>query len=85
MVADADTLMRQASMTADTYLREVVKSIDERFGDGFAKSNPVLMSAMLQACSADFAATMLSNSLDRVADAIHTGLSNMGALSEGFA
>jgi hypothetical protein len=78
MAADADTLMRQASDTADTYLRAVIKSIDAQFGQGFAQSNPALVASMLQACTADFAACMLSNSLDRVADALHSGLSNMG-------
>jgi hypothetical protein len=77
MVADAQTLMRQASMTADTYLREVVKSIDEQFGAGFAKANPAVVAAMLQACTGDFAACMVSNSLDRLGEAIHSGLSNM--------
>lgn len=73
MVANADTLMRQAPQTAEGYLKQVVLSIDERFGDGYAKANPVVVAAMLQACTADFAACMVSNSLDRVADAIHSG------------
>ena len=77
MAADADTLMRQAPATADLYLRQVVTSIDDVFGDGYAKANPALVAAMVQACTVDFGAVMLSNSVDRLSDAIHTGLSNM--------
>lgn len=77
-MVDAKTLMEQAPMTADRYLSDVVKSIDERFGDGFAKANPVLVAAMLKACTADFGACMISNSLDRLADAVNAGLSNLG-------
>jgi len=77
MVADADTLMRQAPDTAELYLRKVVASIDDVFGAGHAKANPALVAAMVQACTADFGAVMLSNSVDRLSDAIHTGLSNM--------
>ncbi len=74
MVADADTLMRQAPETAEGYLTQVVRSIDERFGEGYAKANPVVVAAMLQTCTADFAACMVSNALDRIADAISAGL-----------
>lgn len=78
MAVDAHTLMNQAADTAGTYLAKVVRELDEQFGSGYAKSNPVVVAAMLQACTADFAACMLSNSIDRLADAVHTGLSNMG-------
>lgn len=78
MAANAQTLMNQAPMTADKYLGDVVRSIDERFGDGFAKANPTLVAAMLQTCAMDFAACMLSNSLTDVADTIEAGFGNMG-------
>lgn len=77
MSADADTLMRQAPMTADLYLRKAVQSIDEVFGAGYAKEHPEIVAAFMQACTVDFATVMASNSVDRLADAIHTGLSNM--------
>jgi hypothetical protein len=76
MTANAETLMRQAPMTADTYLRECVKSIDSQFGQGFAKANPAVLAAMLQASSMDFASMVISNSFDRVAVAIEDGLTS---------
>lgn len=78
MSADADTLMRQAPMTVDLYLRKAVESIDEVFGAGYAKANPAVVAAFMQACSWDFATTMGSNSVDRLADAINAGLANLG-------
>ncbi len=77
MAADAHTLMNQAPMTADKYLLDCIRSIDEALGDGYAKAHPEVLAAMLRACSFDFATCMTSNSLDRIADAIHSGLSNM--------
>ena len=78
MSADADTLMRQAPMTVDLYLRKAVESIDEVFGAGYAKAHPEVVAAFMQACSWDFATTMGSNSVDRLADAINAGLANLG-------
>ena len=71
-----DVRMRQGAQTADLWLHEVVKSIDEVFG--YARSNPQVVAAMLAASASDFRTTMLTASIDRLADAIHTGLSNLG-------
>lgn len=73
-----DMRMRQGPETADLWLREVVKSIDRVFGDGYARDNPQLVAGMLAASSSDFRTTMLTASMDRLADAIHTGLGNLG-------
>ncbi len=73
-----DERMRQGADTADVWLRSVVRSIDEVFGDGHARANPELVAAMLAASASDFRTTMLTASVDRLADAIHSGLSNMG-------
>ena len=70
--------MRQGAQTADLWLHEVVRSIDEVFGEGYARDNPQVVAAMLAASVSDFRTTMLTASIDRLADAIHTGLSNMG-------
>ena len=73
-----DVRMRQGAQTADLWLHEVVKSIDEVFGEGYARSNPQVVAAMLAASASVFRTTMLTASIDRLADAIHTGLSNLG-------
>jgi hypothetical protein len=77
MAASTETLMRQAPQTAEVYLREVVRSINAQFGDGYALQHPELVAAMLQTCALDFSSCMISNSLGQVADAIHSGLSGL--------
>lgn len=61
--------------TAEKYFREVIKLIDDVFGDGYAKANPALVAGMLQVCAGDFGACMISNALDRVAEAIQNSTS----------
>lgn len=68
--------MRQGAETAEYWLRRVVRSIDEELGDGYAKANPEVVAAMLAAASSDFRTTSWQASVDRLADAIHSGLSN---------
>ena len=43
--ASNETLMRQASATADEYLFKAVDGIDGLFGEGFAKAHPELIAA----------------------------------------
>ena len=52
--ASTETLMRQAPMTIADYMRDAVKFIDEQFGEGFAKQNPALVSAFIQASALDY-------------------------------
>jgi hypothetical protein len=54
ITANAETLMRQASMTATEYMIEAVKEIDNLFGDGFAKKNPRLVGDFMKVASKDF-------------------------------
>jgi hypothetical protein len=49
--ADFDTLLRQSSMTSETYMREAVENIDKMFGKGHAKAHPDLLIAFMQASS----------------------------------
>lgn len=73
-----DVRMRQGAETADLWLRKVVRSVDEVFGEGYARANPQVVAAMLAASASDFRTTTLTASIDRLADAIHTGLANLG-------
>lgn len=84
IIANAETLVAQASMTAADYLHEAVRNIDAKFGAGYAKENPVLVGALVQAAASDYAASLaaavsqdgsmnvsaISDSLDRIARAI---------------
>lgn len=51
---DYQDAMRQAPMTIETYLGEVVRMLDERFGPGFAAENPRLVGTLVLACTNDY-------------------------------
>ena len=71
--ASPETLVRQASYTADAYFHNAIINIDATFGEGYAKANPQLVGAYIQAAAADFQAAILANinnQLRIIADAI---------------
>lgn len=45
VATSSENIMRQAGMTAAEYLDAAVKYIDETFGEGYAKNNPMLVGA----------------------------------------
>ena len=74
---DATTLMRQAAMTADTYLAEAMQDIDRRLGPGYANKNPLLVGAYMLTAAIDYHANaplvtghVLGDSLCHIANAI---------------
>jgi hypothetical protein len=80
ILADWDTLLRQASMTADTYMGEAIDCIDKKFGDGFAEKNPDLVVGFMKVAASDFwgatlklAAQDLRNGLLEVAEQLTRG------------
>lgn len=74
ITADATTLMRQASMTAHDYLHAVIKSIDDAFGEGYAKSTPELIAAFMQVAARDFHTAITTQAIQdgvgRISEAI---------------
>jgi hypothetical protein len=54
ITASPETLMRQASMTADEYLNKAVTAIDRVLGDGYAKQHPELIAEFMRTAAADF-------------------------------
>jgi len=85
--ANADTLLRQASMTADGYLSAAIESIDKAFEKGFAKKHPELVAAYMKVAASDFnhatlakaqaeAIETLSDSVNNLADKLETALSS---------
>ncbi len=75
----AELLMRQAGITTGYYLAYAIEEIDQRFGEGFAKKNPALVGAFINAASQDFLAGHLGDvinemsvSLDGIAAQIQT-------------
>lgn len=70
ITADATTLMRQAPMTAQTYLLEAISCIDEAFGKGYAKEHPELVAAFMQVSGQDFTMAILAQTIAEAADSI---------------
>ena len=57
-------------MTADVYFRAAIKTIDGKFGAGFAKKHPELIGAFMQAASRDFQTTVTTQALQEIAGAL---------------
>jgi hypothetical protein len=53
ILASNDTLMRQAQMTARTFMEQAVEDIDELFGNGYAKAHPELIVGYMHADGGD--------------------------------
>ena len=83
ITADFDTLMRQAPMTAQTYLSEAVQCIDGQFGEGYAAENPQLVAAFMQVSGQDFNSASLAKEIGEAAeilrDAIVSATENFSA------
>lgn len=73
--------MDQAGPTVGHWLRQSVDEIDATFGDGYAKKNPALVAAFIQAAAMDQLTAHLANTikepvaeialaLDRLASAV---------------
>jgi hypothetical protein len=62
--ADADTLVRQASMTAAEYLDNGIRYIDDAFGDGYAKQHPELVAAFIRASAQDFHTAIMAQAIE---------------------
>ena len=70
ITADHKTLMRQAPMTAHEYFHEAIKSIDDRFGDGYAQAHPELIGAFMQTAARDFQTAITALTMQDAAEQI---------------
>lgn len=68
------TIMRQASMTSDEFLREAIKNIDARLGAGYAAKNPQLIGAMVMASAIDEGCTVMAKTIPDGLEGIYEGL-----------
>ncbi len=69
ITASAETLMRQAGMTAAEYLSKAVDEIDSQFGEGFSKSHPDLVGAFMRTAALDFASAGITSAIQDLAEA----------------
>jgi hypothetical protein len=60
------TLMRQAQMTAQTYMSQAIEDIDELFGDGYAKKHPELIVGYMQTAAIDLGTAIIARAIEYV-------------------
>jgi hypothetical protein len=68
---DGTEMMRQAAMTAETYLSDAIIAMDDRWGKGFAVAHPELIAAFMRTAATAYAGTI-------IAQQIRAGLENLG-------
>ena len=66
----AEEQMRQAGMTAHTYLLDGIRAIDEKLGAGYAAAHPELLGAFMQTAASDFMACWLGGRIDGLSNAV---------------
>lgn len=66
-----------AVQTAKAWLEQAVDTLDSRFGEGYARDNPVVLAAQLQA----IAAAVHSDGLDDVAGRLEDVVSALNLVS----
>ena len=66
--ANNETLLSQAPMTADTYLRSALACIDEQLGDDYAEKHPELVAALIQASAMDYGAAIIARAIETLAE-----------------
>ena len=64
--AGNSTLLRQAPMTAHTYMACAVHDIDEMFGKGYAKAHPELVAAYMQTSAIEMTGGAIARALDNL-------------------
>jgi hypothetical protein len=67
--AGNSTLMRQAQMTAHTYMTQAIHDIDELLGKGYAKSHPELIAAYMQTSALDLGGSVIARAIQQLTDA----------------
>lgn len=64
--AGNSTLMRQAQMTAHTYLMQAVKDIDEVMGKNYARQHPELIAAYMQTAAIDLGTAVIARAIETI-------------------
>jgi len=81
--ADNYTLLQQAPMTAEQYMRHGAERIDATFGDGYAKKHPELVAAFMQTAAIDLGTSIIARAIDNMkevnTDAIARAIDDLGA------
>lgn len=84
ITASWETLVKDGFYSASTYFHQVIESIDNEFGKGYAKEHPELIGAYMNAAAKGHQATVigkciqeLAEEIEKAGDAIYSGLNNI--------
>jgi len=69
--ANAETLMKQAPMTASFYFQKAIEDIDNVFGKGFAKANPQLIGDYMKTSALDFLSASITSGLQDISEPLY--------------
>lgn len=76
-------LLELAERNTAEYLKTAVQIIDAQFGEGYAKQNPALVGAFIQACAQDFHTRLMKVAAQDLGDAVGT-LGDVAMAVEAF-
>lgn len=76
-------LLERAEQNTAEYLKAAVQAIDAQFGEGFAKQNPALVGAFIQACAQDFHTRLMKVAAQDLGSAVGT-LGDVAMAMEAF-
>jgi hypothetical protein len=63
---------RRASLLVNDHMLNAAFDIDEQFGPGFARQNPALLAACVQAATLSFAACLLADKIDGLHESLRS-------------
>lgn len=63
ITADEHKLMQDGADTAHYYMHKAIESIDDKFGEGYAKEHPELIGAFMQTAATDYQGTIIAKYL----------------------
>jgi hypothetical protein len=76
VTASPEELLRQGSMSAHEHFHAAIKSIDNKFGDGYSAKHPELIGAFINAaalnCHSSSSQQAIQDATDVIADAIRS-------------
>jgi hypothetical protein len=78
--------MRQAPMTAHTYLLQAVRDIDAVLGKGFAREHPELIGQYMITASIDYCGGIVARAVEMVSgeiESVHMALDDLAATPKG--
>ncbi|VWX52979.1 hypothetical protein NOVOSPHI9U_420222 [Novosphingobium sp. 9U] len=70
ILANNETLLRQASKTAEQYLQDAIGSIDHSLGQGYAEQHPELIAGFMTTAALDYGASVIARALGSLGDGL---------------